>query len=69
MQPVALSLAFISVTGCEETPQPSRTHHAASSPANQSQSVDERGKDDELIGDRWDEDEDWGSLEVGSHHF
>lgn len=70
MQPVTLGLVFIYVPGCEDkTPQPSVTHHAASSPANQSQSLDERGRDDELIEDRWDEDEDWGSLEVESHHF
>ncbi|XP_070693538.1 N-terminal kinase-like protein [Pempheris klunzingeri] len=45
-----------------KTPQASLTHHAASSRANQSQTVEVTDNDDQPIGDRWDE-EDWGSLE------
>lgn len=59
---------FLSITDSEDkTPQASVTHHAASSRANQSHTVTDN--DDEPIGDRWDEEEDWGSLEVGFHHF
>lgn len=61
---------LISVTGSEDkTPQASLAPHAASSHANQSQSLKVTDNDDEPIGDRWDEDEDWGSLEVGFHRF
>ncbi|XP_035017057.1 N-terminal kinase-like protein isoform X3 [Hippoglossus stenolepis] len=50
----------------DKTPQVSLSHHAASSHANQSQTVEVTDKDDEPIGERWDEEEeDWGSLEVG----
>lgn len=44
-------------------PQASLTHHAASSHANQSQTLDAADDDEEPITDRWDEEEDWGSLE------
>ncbi|KAM9357381.1 N-terminal kinase-like protein [Symphorus nematophorus] len=47
----------------DKTPQASLTHHAASSRANQSQTLEVTDNDDEPIGDRWDEEEDWGSLE------
>ncbi|XP_035017056.1 N-terminal kinase-like protein isoform X2 [Hippoglossus stenolepis] len=48
----------------DKTPQVSLSHHAASSHANQSQTVEVTDKDDEPIGERWDEEEeDWGSLE------
>lgn len=61
-----ISPVFVGATGSEEkTPQASVTHHAASSHTSQSQSADMTDNDDEPIGDRWDEDEDWGSLEVG----
>lgn len=40
------------------------THHAASSRANQPQTHEATDNDDEPIGDRWDDEEDWGSLEV-----
>lgn len=45
------------------------SHHAASSRANQSQSLEVTDNDDEPIGDRWDDEEDWGSLEVRFHRF
>ncbi|XP_054453276.1 N-terminal kinase-like protein [Anoplopoma fimbria] len=48
----------------EKTPKAPETHHAASSRANPSQTHDLTGNDDEPIGDRWDEEEDWGSLEA-----
>lgn len=70
MQHVTLSHVFISVTGSEDkTPQASLTPRAASSQANQSQSLRVTDNDDEPIGERWDEDEDWGRLEVGFHQF
>ncbi|XP_041846493.1 N-terminal kinase-like protein isoform X2 [Melanotaenia boesemani] len=47
----------------DKTPQISLTHHAASKRANQSQTVEARDNDEEPIGDRWDDEEDWGSLE------
>eukprot|EP00064_Thunnus_orientalis_P009858 superscaffoldBa00001277_g9884 len=47
----------------DKTPQASLTHHAASSRANQSQTPEVTDNDDEPIGDRWDDEEDWGSLE------
>nr|XP_046262977.1 N-terminal kinase-like protein [Scatophagus argus] len=47
----------------DKTPQPSLTHQAASTRANQSQALDVTDNDDEPVGDRWDEEEDWGSLE------
>lgn len=63
-------LVFISITGSEDkTQQDSLTHHAASHRANQSQTLEVTDNDDEPIGDRWDEEEDWGSLEVRFHHF
>lgn len=40
-------------------------HHTASSHAKQSPSLAVTDNDEEPIGDRWDDDEDWGSLEVG----
>uniref|UniRef100_A0A8C2XBP9 N-terminal kinase-like protein n=1 Tax=Cyclopterus lumpus TaxID=8103 RepID=A0A8C2XBP9_CYCLU len=51
-----------------KTPQAPVTQHAATSRANQSQTHELTCNNDESIGDRWDEEEDWGSLEV-SHHF
>lgn len=45
------------------------SHHAASSRANQSQSLEVTDNADEPIGDRWDDEEDWGSLEVRFHCF
>lgn len=64
-----VSLVFVSITDSEDkTPQPSLTHHAASSRANQSQ-TEVTDNEDEPIGDRWDEEEDWGSLEVGLYNF
>lgn len=58
--------SYLSTGSEEKTPQASVTHHAASSHTSQSQSADMTDNDEEPIGDRWDEDEDWGSLEVGS---
>uniref|UniRef100_A0A8C9ZR54 N-terminal kinase-like protein n=1 Tax=Sander lucioperca TaxID=283035 RepID=A0A8C9ZR54_SANLU len=49
----------------DKTPQASVTRHAATSGANQSQTHEVTSNNDEPIGDRWDEEEDWGSLEVG----
>lgn len=46
-----------------KTPQATVTRHPPSSCANQSQSLEVTDNDDEPIGDRWDEEEDWGSLE------
>lgn len=67
---LTLSLFSFSGTGSEEKPpQTSLTHHAASSRANPSQPLEVTDNDDEPIGDRWDEDEDWGSLEVGCYYF
>ncbi|KAM4621625.1 N-terminal kinase-like protein [Polymixia lowei] len=45
------------------TPQASLSHHAASSCANQSQTLEVTDIGDEPIGDRWDDEEGWGSLE------
>lgn len=63
---VCLILYLIfSLTGSgseDKTPQASQTHHAASSCANPSLEV--MDNDEEPIGDRWDDEEDWGSLEV-----
>ncbi|XP_036932808.1 N-terminal kinase-like protein isoform X1 [Acanthopagrus latus] len=47
----------------DKTPHASATHHAASSRANQSHTLEVKDNDEEAIGDRWDEEEDWGSLE------
>ncbi|XP_073343018.1 N-terminal kinase-like protein isoform X2 [Pagrus major] len=47
----------------DKTPQASLTHHAASSRANQSHTLEVKDNDEEAMGDRWDEEEDWGSLE------
>ncbi|XP_041653261.1 N-terminal kinase-like protein [Cheilinus undulatus] len=47
----------------EKTPQASTAHHAASSRANQSQTLEVKDNDEETPGDRWDDEEDWGSLE------
>ncbi|GLD70286.1 N-terminal kinase-like protein isoform X2 [Lates japonicus] len=47
----------------DKTPQASLSHHAASSRANQSQTLEVTDNDDEAVGDRWDDEEDWGSLE------
>ncbi|KAM3612400.1 uncharacterized protein V6R79_008043 [Siganus canaliculatus] len=56
--------ASVPAPGSEDkTPQASLTHHAASSRANQSQTAEVTDNDDEPVGDRWDEEEDWGSLE------
>ncbi len=63
-------LVFPSVAGSEDkTPQASLTHHDASRRANQSQTLEVTDNDDEPIGDRWEEEEDWGSLEVELNHF
>lgn len=57
---------FLSISGSQEkAQQASQSHIAASSRANQSQSLEVRDNNDEPVGDRWDEEEDWGSLEVG----
>uniref|UniRef100_UPI0037E8B5E8 N-terminal kinase-like protein n=1 Tax=Semicossyphus pulcher TaxID=241346 RepID=UPI0037E8B5E8 len=48
----------------DKTPQASETHHAASSRANESQTLEVTGNDEEPTGERWDEEEDWGSLEA-----
>uniref|UniRef100_A0A3Q1GC18 N-terminal kinase-like protein n=1 Tax=Acanthochromis polyacanthus TaxID=80966 RepID=A0A3Q1GC18_9TELE len=47
----------------DKAPQASLPHHAASSRANQSQTLEVTDNDDEPTGDRWDDEEDWGSLE------
>lgn len=47
----------------DKTPQTSLTHHTASSHANQSQTLEITANEDEPKGDRWDDEEDWGSLE------
>ncbi|KAM7389854.1 hypothetical protein PAMP_023804 [Pampus punctatissimus] len=47
----------------DKTQQASLTHHAAASRANQSQTLEVTDNDEEPIGDRWDDEEDWGSLE------
>lgn len=63
-----ICVCVFSVAGSEDkTPQASATHHAASSRANQSHTLEVKDNDEEAIGDRWDEEEDWGSLEVGFH--
>uniref|UniRef100_A0A3Q1CQ21 N-terminal kinase-like protein n=1 Tax=Amphiprion ocellaris TaxID=80972 RepID=A0A3Q1CQ21_AMPOC len=49
----------------DKAPQASLPHHAASSRANQSQTLGVTDNDDEPTGERWDDEEDWGSLEVG----
>ncbi|TWW55685.1 N-terminal kinase-like protein [Takifugu flavidus] len=50
--------------GSEEKTSPATlTRHATSNRANQSHSDDVTGNDDEQVGDRWEEDEDWGNLE------
>lgn len=58
---------MISALGSEEqTPKASMPHHhTASSHAKQSPSLAVTDNDGEPVGDRWDDDEDWGSLEVG----
>lgn len=61
---------FLFLSGDEnKTPQAPLTHHAASSRANKSQALEVTDNDDEPIGDRWDDEEDWGRLEVGFHDF
>ncbi|XP_032384121.1 N-terminal kinase-like protein isoform X1 [Etheostoma spectabile] len=51
-------------TGSEaKTKQASVTRHAATSGANQSQTYEVKSNNDEPMGDRWHEEEDWGSLE------
>lgn len=48
----------------EQTPKASMPHHhTASSHAKQSPSLAVTDNDGEPVGDRWDDDEDWGSLE------
>lgn len=47
------------------TAQTSLSRHAATSRVHQSPTLEVTGNDDEAIGDRWDDEEDWGSLEVG----
>lgn len=58
---------MISALGSEEqTPKASMPHHhTASSHAKQPPSLAVTDNDEEPVGDRWDDDEDWGSLEVG----
>lgn len=58
---------LISASGSEEqTPKASVPHHhTASSHAKQSPSLAAADNDEEPVGDCWDDDEDWGSLEVG----
>lgn len=46
-----------------KAPQASLPHHAASSHANQSQTLEVTDNDDEPTGERWDDEEDWGRLE------
>ncbi|MEQ2210435.1 hypothetical protein XENOCAPTIV_013349 [Xenoophorus captivus] len=48
----------------DKTQQSSSAHHGTSDRANQSQTLEATDNDEEQIGDRWDEEEDWGSLEV-----
>lgn len=67
---VILNVVWIFVPGSEEkTPKASTPHHAASSHAKQSPSLEVTDNDEEPAGDRWDDDEDWGSLEVGLYHI
>ncbi|CAK6964574.1 N-terminal kinase-like protein [Scomber scombrus] len=47
----------------DKTPQDALDHQAESSRAIQSQTLEVTDNDEEPIGDRWDEEEDWGSLE------
>lgn len=58
---------MISALGSEEqTPKASMPHHhTASSHAKQPPSLAVTDNDEEPVGERWDDDEDWGSLEVG----
>lgn len=53
----------------DKTPHASLTHHAASSSANQSQALEVADKDEEPTGERWDDEEDWGRLEVEFNIF
>lgn len=56
---------FVLAKGSEEKTSPAAlTRHATSNRADQSHSDDVTGNNDEQVGDRWEEDEDWGSLEV-----
>lgn len=41
-----------------------KTHQAASGRTDQSETLDVAENDGETAGDRWDDEEDWGSLEV-----
>lgn len=63
--PVITFIRFaVLAKGSEEKTSPSSlAHRAASDRANQSHSDNVTDNDDQ-VGDRWDEDEDWGSLEV-----
>uniref|UniRef100_A0A1A8GCU6 N-terminal kinase-like protein n=1 Tax=Nothobranchius korthausae TaxID=1143690 RepID=A0A1A8GCU6_9TELE len=47
----------------DKIPQASVTHHDASGRTNTSQSHQFTDQDDETAGERWDDEEDWGSLE------
>uniref|UniRef100_A0A1A8RF25 N-terminal kinase-like protein n=1 Tax=Nothobranchius rachovii TaxID=451742 RepID=A0A1A8RF25_9TELE len=47
----------------DKIPQASVTHHDASGHTNTSQSHQFTDQDDETAGERWDDEEDWGSLE------
>lgn len=47
----------------DKTAQASLTHHAASSGASQSQTLEGTDIEDEPVGERWEDEEDWGSLE------
>lgn len=63
--PVFLFIA----ASADKTPQASLTHHSASSRANKSQTLEVTENDDEQVGERWDDEEDWGSLEVRFQHL
>ena len=61
-----LTSCILSLTdSVAKTPQASLPHRTASGAAEQSHTVEEMEKNTEAIGDRWDDEEDWGSLEVG----
>lgn len=52
---------FLCVSGLED-----KTHQAASSSrTDQSDTLEVAENDNETAGDRWDDEEDWGSLDVG----
>lgn len=61
----SLSVVLSFTDSEDKSPQATLDHQAESSRANQSQTIEVTDNDEEPIGDRWDEEEDWGSLEVG----